>query len=533
MKHTSFLFLCLLILFSCSDKSSETAIEEKEKPNQITLIFKNPVQNGAYYKPNATKPSFYTTQTGNEIEFIDDNLITQRLHIDFEAEIDTVIILSRREWVEVGLYYKGIDQLKYLFQNGDTIFFNYQGSRPVASIQNRSEDFAVTNFDLIERDSIATTEFLAATFIEDQPLFDYFGEIANNLEEHKKFRKEKEEVNLKNFTQEFDKKMEMLQSLKAKGLIDKRQYQYRVLNQYFQLADIIAFEKRLNPEIETNEINIYTEAINRVRNELPTSFNLRNDSLLYSNRYTSYFIRSIRAEFNKKADYYEYKTETSGGRITNYPQAYDSVQVASHLSQIEKMKAQYYYVEYIFKDAGYFPIEIRWEYLNKFKNQYQDSAMYNHLVEKYNIKFSIKNDLDLLNPEGESTTFEELITSLKGKVIYIDFWASWCAPCIREMPSSLEIQNEFSSQDLAYIYLSTDRKKQPWKHALERHELNSGIHYRIDNAGYSTKMQELNVPALPHYMIYDRNGQLVNKDAPRPSEKDKLIAEFNRYLGNQ
>ena len=88
MKHTSFLFLCLLILFSCSDKSSETAIEEKEKPNQITLIFKNPVQNGAYYKPNATEPSFYTTQTGDEIELIDDNLITQRLFIDFDAEVN-------------------------------------------------------------------------------------------------------------------------------------------------------------------------------------------------------------------------------------------------------------------------------------------------------------------------------------------------------------------------------------------------------------------------------------------------------------
>jgi len=533
MKHTSFLFLCLLILFSCSDKSSETAIEEKEKPNQITLIFKNPVQNGAYYKPNATEPSFYTTQTGDEIEFIDDNLITQRLFIDFDAEVDTVIVKSQREWVEVSLYYKGVDQLKYLFQKGDTVLFDYEGSKPIAYVQNRSEEFRVTNFDLIERDSIATSEFTAAMFIEKQPLLNYFGEKGNNLEEYKQIRKKKEEVNLKNFTQEFDKKMEMLQSLKAKGLIDKRQYQYRVLNQYFQLAEIIAVENRLNPEIEANATTIYTEAINRVRNELPTSFNLRNDSLLYSNRYTSYFISSIRAEFNKKADYYEYKTETSGGRITNYPQAYDSVQVVSHLSQIEKMKAQYYYVEYIFKDAGYFPIETRWEYLSKFKNEYQDSAMYNHLVEKYNIKFSIKNDLDLLNPEGESTTFEELITSLKGKVIYIDFWAIWCAPCIREMPSSLEIQNEFSSQDLAYIYLSTDRKKQPWKHALERHELNSGIHYRIDNAGYNTKMQELNVPALPHYMIYDRNGQLVNKDAPRPSEKDKLIAEFNRYLGNQ
>lgn len=324
----------------------------------------------------------------------------------------------------------------------------------------------------------------------------------------------------------------MLQSLKAKGLIDKRQYQYRVLNQYFQLAEIIAVENRLNPEIEANATTIYTEAINRVRNELPTSFNLRNDSLLYSNRYTSYFISSIRAEFNKKADYYEYKTEASGGRITNYPQAYDSVQVARHLSQIEKMKAQYYYVEYIFKDAGYFPIETRWEYLNKFKNQYQDTAMYNHLIDKYNIKFSIDNDLKLINTEGESTSLEALVASKQDKVIYVDFWASWCAPCIKEMPYSKEIQTEFDSDQLIYVYLSADRKDLPWENSMKRHELNTGLHFRIDNAGYTTKMEELNIPALPHYMIY-HNGQLVNKDAPRPSEKDKLIAEFNRYLGDQ
>lgn len=532
MKHTSFLFLCLIIFFSCSDKTSETTIKEKENTDQITLIFKNPVQNGAYYKPNATKPSFYTTQTGDEIEFIDDNLITQRLHIDFEAEIDTVIIHSKREWVEIGLYYKGVDQLKYLFQNGDTILFNYQGHKPVASVENRSEDFAVTNFDLFERDSIATTEFLASTFIEKQPLLDYFGEIANNLEEHKKIRKEKEEVNLKNFTQEFDQKMEMLQSLKAKGLINKKQYQYRVLNQYFQLSEIIAVEKRLNPEIEANETSIYTDAINRVRSELPTSFNLRNDSLFYSNRYTSYFIYSTCAEFSKKADYYEYKSETAGGRITNYPQAYDSVQVASHLSLIEKKKVLYYYVEYIFKDAGYFPIETRWEYLNKFKSEYQDTAMVNHLIDKYNIKFSIGDDLELINVNGESTSLEALIASNQDKVIYIDFWASWCAPCIKEMPYSKEIQTEFDSDQLIYVYLSADRKDLPWEKAMKRHELKTGLHFRIDNAGYTTKMEELNIPALPHYMIYHK-GQLVNKDAPRPSDKEKLIAEFNRYLANQ
>ncbi|MBO6496385.1 MAG: TlpA family protein disulfide reductase [Roseivirga sp.] len=531
MKHTSFLFLCLLILFSCSDKPSETAIEEKEKQNQITLIFNKPVRNGYYEIPGSNGSHQYTTENDDKIQFIDDNLIDQRLPLNIGSEKDTVIIKTGRDLIEVRLMYKGVDNLKYLFQSGDTIEFNYNGIKPIARVLNRTETYEVTNFSLIQRDSLAFDEYTAMDIMKLPVLLNY---RAKNLprDEYREFVNGIEPNARKNLPEELERTYSKLESLQERNKINKQQFNYRLTNIYFQLTELLA--SPLNKKgVEYDKFSTLSGLRKELLNRYPNLTIDRSDSLFFNSSFSKYFDYSSSIEFSSKVDQYEYKTETAGGRITNYPQAYDSVQVASHLSEIEKKKLQYYYVEYIFKDAGYFPIETRWEYLNKFKNEYQDSAMYNHLVEKYNIKFSIKNDLDLLNPEGESTTFEELITSLKGKVIYIDFWASWCAPCIREMPSSLEIQNEFSSQDLAYIYLSTDCKKQPWKHALERHELNSGIHYRIDNAGYSTKMQELNVPALPHYMIYDRNGQLVNKDAPRPSEKDKLIAEFNRYLGNQ
>lgn len=531
MKHTSFLFLCLLVLFSCSNKSTEISTLEKGTPAQVVLIFKNPVQNGYYEIPGTDGRSQYRTKDGDEIQFIDDNLIDRRLPLSIESETDTIIIKTNRDLVELRLMYRGVDDLKYLFQKGDTVEFDYEGIKPRAQVINRDEFYEVTNFSLIERDSLAMDEYTAIDILK-RPILLYYKARNLEQEEYYEFTRNIESTSLENLPVELSRAYSKLRSLQEKGLMNEQQLNYRLTNIYFQLTELLA--SPLNKKgLESDKFSALSALRKELISEFPNLSVSRNDSLLFNSSFSTYFHYESSIEFNSKVDQYKYKTETAGGRITNYPQAYDSVQVATHLSQVEKKKLQYYYLEYIFKDAGYFPIEIRWEYLNKFKNQYQDTAMYNHLVEKHNIKFSVKNDLDLISPEGETTSLEELIASLNGKVIYIDFWASWCLPCIREMPSSLEIQNEFSQQDVAYVYLSADRKKEPWQNTLERLKLNSGLHFRIDNAGYSTKMQELNVPALPHYMVYDRNGQLVNKDAPRPSEKDKLIAEFNRYLGNQ
>jgi hypothetical protein len=53
------------------------------------------------------------------------------------------------------------------------------------------------------------------------------------------------------------------------------------------------------------------------------------------------------------------------------------------------------------------------------------------------------------------------------------------------------------------------------------------------NADNSKAMEELSVQFIPRYMIYNKEGILINKDAPRPSEKEILINEFTKYLGGE
>lgn len=180
-----------------------------------------------------------------------------------------------------------------------------------------------------------------------------------------------------------------------------------------------------------------------------------------------------------------------------------------------------------------FTIEDRLRYLTKFRNAFSDDALTNKLISKYNIKFEIDDALELIDTKGNKLNLKELIAQHNGKAIYLDFWASWCVPCIKEMPNSQSLQKTLADQNIEFIYLSTDRKEKPWSEAIAKHQLNTGLHYRITNADNSKTMEELAVQFIPRYMIFDKNGKLVNNDAPRPSEQEKLIQEFNRYLGQQ
>jgi thiol-disulfide isomerase/thioredoxin len=136
----------------------------------------------------------------------------------------------------------------------------------------------------------------------------------------------------------------------------------------------------------------------------------------------------------------------------------------------------------------------------------------------------------LVDNRGKTGTLNEFISANNGKVIYVDYWASWCAPCIAEMPSSKKLQRELNNENIVYLYLSTDRTEEPWQKALKKLELEGGINYRIMNADNSLQMDDLEIQFIPRYMIYDTNGRLVNKDAPRPSEANLLKAQFMKLL---
>ncbi len=112
----------------------------------------------------------------------------------------------------------------------------------------------------------------------------------------------------------------------------------------------------------------------------------------------------------------------------------------------------------------------------------------------------------LTDPTGKEVTLDEL----KGKVIYLDFWATWCAPCIQALPHTERIRQRFNENDVAFIYINMDEDKSKWLRYLEEHPL-GGKHV----TGYSLNpyRESVNVlyqaTKLPSTVIIDRSGNIA------------------------
>jgi len=141
------------------------------------------------------------------------------------------------------------------------------------------------------------------------------------------------------------------------------------------------------------------------------------------------------------------------------------------------------------------------------------------------LKQSIPGDAelyDLDNPELSNITFDDILLSYKGNVIYLDFWASWCGPCKGEMPYSADLSNQFKDEDVTFLYFSTDRDSLAWKEMIKIMQL-EGIHYRLGNIIRNEVFERFGIEYIPHYVLFDQEGNMVKNNMTRPSEADTEI----------
>lgn len=120
----------------------------------------------------------------------------------------------------------------------------------------------------------------------------------------------------------------------------------------------------------------------------------------------------------------------------------------------------------------------------------------------------------------EKITWTEFLKNSKGKIIYLDFWASWCGPCIREIPFSLKLMSEYGNEDIAFVLVSQDNLKTNWKRSVKKHKLEELQHNYLLAAGdKSPILKHFNINEIPRYIILNKDGEIINSNAPRPSEK--------------
>ncbi len=124
----------------------------------------------------------------------------------------------------------------------------------------------------------------------------------------------------------------------------------------------------------------------------------------------------------------------------------------------------------------------------------------------------------LYRTDGSRTTLGAVLDSLSGRVVFVDFWASWCSPCLREMQYSKELQHQLAGKTVAFLYLSTNTDRGSWMKGLERIDM-PGHHYRIEPLEKNRFKKYFRIPGIPYYVILDRRGKVFLADAPWPHDK--------------
>lgn len=133
-------------------------------------------------------------------------------------------------------------------------------------------------------------------------------------------------------------------------------------------------------------------------------------------------------------------------------------------------------------------------------------------------------DFDFTTLEGKKMK----LSDLKGKVVYMDFWASWCGPCKGEMPHAKKIKEHFQGKDVVFLYVSIDDKEEAWKRGIEAMDI-SGVHTRTP--GWQGDIaRRYQIQSVPSYFLIDKKGNFVTRRTPRPSQSAELISLIEGLL---
>jgi thiol-disulfide isomerase/thioredoxin len=169
------------------------------------------------------------------------------------------------------------------------------------------------------------------------------------------------------------------------------------------------------------------------------------------------------------------------------------------------------------------------EKIKKFCNQTQ--LIY---IESYlNINIKSPESILLISPQKKTIkTLKSILEENRGKLILIDFWASWCVPCRQEIPILVEKQKQYKSNNIVFIGISIDEDEKlgEWLNALkmDKQFFNSN-HYKLKNPKGSIFLQDINLQSIPKYVLLDGEGKILLNNFPRPSEPD-FDVKINNYL---
>ncbi len=138
-------------------------------------------------------------------------------------------------------------------------------------------------------------------------------------------------------------------------------------------------------------------------------------------------------------------------------------------------------------------------------------------------------ELKFKNPDGEFIS----LSSLRGKVVLVDFWASWCQPCRVENPNVVRLYDKYHDKKLGNangfeVYsVSLDQEKSKWVSAIQKDNLKWDAHVSDLKFWKSEAARIYNISSIPYTVLIDEKGVIIGKNLRGPA-LERALSNMNR-----
>ncbi|MBB6611764.1 TlpA family protein disulfide reductase [Pontibacter sp. Tf4] len=476
---------------SCDTKRATTEAEQSygveriipREVNNIVLIFSRNDQANSN-----KKSSFYTA---NNVRYYENVIDRIDVELQNKEQEDTIVVITDRKLQSVDLFHNYVT-FNYYFQKGDTAVFSFRDDIPYVQLINRETKTYDTNLSLVLRKRF------------NQPLKE---SGIMRLSADKATVAERFEIIKAKYQQE----QGFLDSLQSNGLLTHSIWQVATQQQVYKL-----WEALLDPTLAPYRTD---ESVS-----FPLSELVNNDRLIFDD----FFHRFLKYKYLWSDLMGIRKVRHSQGISLDYKEGYEKVKAKIGNHNVKNLLL--FYCLQMIQDEE--PKAIFNAYLKQFKVDVRDTAYIAYLDKNFNNKPN--------SPPGSSTLtnlfntrkveFNKLIDENKGRVIYVDLWASWCKPCLSVMPASHLLREQYKGEPIVFIYLSIDDKFTAWEKAAEKVGLvSSEDNFLLLNPRDAGLTKQISLRTLPRYLIFGKSGALLHENAPGP-DSPELVKLLDRYI---